>query len=101
MNGRLNELMQQLGEAITNALSESDEIGQAIHDLREAGYGIAIIMGAEVVAIAPQHQPETKPPEPKVQGDKVKPGTFTSKDESWARKFKISLDDPSDPPKKK
>jgi hypothetical protein len=102
MNERkLYELMQQLSEAINQALSDSDEVGKAIKAFHDNGCEIGIGMMAEVIAYAPrQAEPETTtPPEPKVKDGRVKPGTFTTKNESWAKKFKIRLD-PEEPPKK-
>jgi hypothetical protein len=44
----LKQLMKQLGAAINDALSESEEISEAIQNVRNAGYDVFLVLEATV-----------------------------------------------------
>lgn len=102
MDGRLQELMQELGNAINESLSDSDRIAEAIGAIRAAGYDVFLLLectiGFNRRDNAPEPEPEAPPP-PATEGS-GKP-KFTSQDQKFMRALKISLDDdPKNPPKK-
>ena len=48
MDDRLKELMQELGNAINESLSDSDRIAAAIGDIKRAGYDVFLVLEATI-----------------------------------------------------
>jgi len=48
MDDRLKELMQELGTAINESLSDSERIASAIGEIRRAGYDVFMILEATI-----------------------------------------------------
>jgi len=86
---KLNELMGRLSIATTTAMSESNEVAEAMLAFREAGFEISnIAFGAEIIFVRKQVKID-----PKVKDGQINIGTFSPEDESWAKKLKIKLGD--------
>lgn len=102
MEDRLKELMQELGNAINESLSDSERIAAAIGEIKGAGYDVFLVLEAtigfnkrdeseeEESEAAPASEPERRPARRKVEGNKVK---WTSQDHKFLRALKISVDD--------
>ena len=98
MEEPLKNLMQELGNAINDSLSDSDRIAEAIGEIKRAGYDVFLVLeatigfnkrdeddeGAEDVEAPETTQFET-------QG-KIK---FTTQDHRFLRALKIAVDDES------
>ena len=48
MDDNLKQLMKELGAAINDALSESEEISEAIQNVRNAGYDVFLVLEATI-----------------------------------------------------
>lgn len=48
MDERLKELMQELGNAINESLSDSDRIAAAIGEIKRAGYDVFLVLEATI-----------------------------------------------------
>ena len=48
LDDNLKQLMKELGEAINGALSESDDISEAIQNVRNAGYDVFLVLEATI-----------------------------------------------------
>ncbi len=48
MDDRLKELMQELGNAINESLSDSDRIAGAIGEIKRAGYDVFLVLEATI-----------------------------------------------------
>ncbi len=48
MDEKLKELMQELGNAINESLSDSDRIAGAIGDIKHAGYDVFLVLEATI-----------------------------------------------------
>jgi len=48
LDERLKELMQELGNAINESLSDSDRIASAIGDIKRAGYDVFLVLEATI-----------------------------------------------------
>ena len=48
MEDRLKELMQELGKAINESLSDSDRIAAAIGEIKRAGYDVFLVLEATI-----------------------------------------------------
>ena len=48
LDDNLKQLMKELGAAINDALSESEEISEAIQNVRSAGYDVFLVLEATI-----------------------------------------------------
>jgi len=48
LDDNLKQLMKELGEAINLALSDSEEISEAIQNVRNAGYDVFLVLEATI-----------------------------------------------------
>ncbi len=102
MDEKLQRLMQELGQAINDALSGSERIAEAIEAIQKAGYEVFLILectiGFQKQDDASTGKPESPRPSATTGGGKP---NFTSEDQRFMKSMKISLgEDPNNPPKK-
>jgi hypothetical protein len=98
---RLKALMQELGNAINDSLSDSDRIAEAIGEIKQAGYDVFLVLEATIgfnkrgdnedtdghVA-----EPEVQP-EPKRVFESTGKIKFTNQDQRFLRALKIAVDE--------
>ncbi|SDE65382.1 hypothetical protein [Terriglobus roseus] len=91
MNGRIKELIQQLGEAIHESVSESEQISGVVREIREEGFDVLLMLEATIGLNEVTDDEDTD--------DVAEPGeTFTRNDVSFLKSLRISLpDEPADP----
>lgn len=97
LDDRLKELMQELGNAINESLSDSDRIAGAIGEIKRAGYDVFLVLEA---TIGFNKRDEN-------EADDLADGTgavhvesngkisLTSQDQKFLRALKISVEDES------
>ena len=97
MDDRLKELMQELGNAINESLSDSERIAAAIGEIKRAGYDVFLVLEATIGF----NKREDTDDESEVSGEapphfeaagKIK---WTSQDHKFLRALKISIDEES------
>lgn len=109
MEDRLKELMQELGNAINESLSDSDRIAAAIGEIKRAGYDVFLVLEAtigfnkrdESAADADEGavletRLETDFEEEYLEGAHAEPKArlkWTSQDQKFLRALKIAVDD--------
>ena len=98
----LKHLVQELGNAINDSLSESDRIAEAIGEIKRAGYDVFLVLEATIGFNrrdegAGEEEEEiegSEPAEPKLRKfettGKIK---LTSQDQRFLKALKISVDD--------
>ncbi len=98
MEEPMKGLLEELGKAINDCLTDSDRIGEAIGKIRKAGYDVFLVLEATIGFS--KHNPDDENPEQYpvqppnesaigTSGGKVK---FTARDHTDAHKMGISLD---------
>jgi len=102
MDEKLKALMQELGNAINESLSESEQIAAAISEIRRAGYDVFLILEATIGfnRREPDSEPLASPPserrsERRRRSD-AEPRTslkWTSQDQKFLRALKIAIDE--------
>jgi len=99
---RLRPLLDKLGEAINESVSESPAIAQAVETIRKAGFELFLVMEVTVGFHKSDPTPKELGPGPHatvtplVTGDgAVDPGTFNEKDKKLLHGLRITLDDPA------
>lgn len=103
MDDQLKDLMQELGNAINESLSDSDRIAAAIGEIKRAGYDVFLVLEAtigfnkrgeegEEESASEEHVGMEAPPQKgrKKLGGKI---SLTSQDQKFLRQLKISIDD--------
>ena len=101
MEERLKILMQELGNAINETLSDSDRIAEAIGEIKRAGYDVFLVLEATIGFNKREESEEaeegetielTNPPETTGRR-KVGKIKLTSQDQKFLRALKIAIDD--------
>ena len=87
MDDRLKQLMQELGNAINESLSESDAIAQAIGEIKAAGYDVFLVLEATIGFNKRQGDEESADETVTREPTKI---TLTRQDEEFLRSLKIS-----------
>ena len=100
MDDRLKELMQELGNAINESLSDSDRIAGAIGEIKRAGYDVFLVLEATIGfnkreegdddSASDGSDQET---EQSVQYESAGKIRLTSQDQKFLRALKISVED--------
>jgi hypothetical protein len=96
----LKRLMQELGNAINDSLSESDRIAEAIGEIKRAGYDVFLVLEATIGfnrrdegAEDEDEEVEASEEEPKRTFEATGKIKFTSQDHRFLRALKIAVDD--------
>ena len=95
MDDRLKELMQELGNAINESLSDSERIAAAIGEIKRAGYDVFLVLEATIgfnKRDGSEDDTDGDDAEPRKfeTGGKVK---WTSQDHKFLRALKIAVDE--------
>jgi hypothetical protein len=97
----LKHLMQELGNAINDSLSESDRIAEAIGEIKRAGYDVFLVLEATIGFNRRDENSEDEEDEtgevteeqPKRTFEATSKIKFTSQDHRFLRALKIAVDD--------
>ena len=100
MDERLKGLMQELGNAINESLSDSDRIAAAIGEIKRAGYDVFLVLEATIGFNKRSDREDAESEEameleapPKSGRRKVGKISLTSQDQKFLRALKISVDE--------
>ena len=101
MEEPLKHLMQELGNAINDSLSESDRIAEAIGEIKRAGYDVFLVLEATIgfnrrdenAEDDDENQPEVTEEPPKRTFEATGKIKFTTQDHRFLRALKIAVDD--------
>src|SRR6478736_4462296 len=101
LEDRLRDLMQELGNAINESLSDSDRIAAAIGEIKRAGYDVFLVLEATIGFNKRTEEDENEETEETVELE-AQPETtrrrvgkikLTSQDQKFLRALKIAIDD--------
>src|SRR5262249_13774366 len=104
LEDRLKDLMQELGNAINESLSDSDRIAAAIGDIKRSGYDVFLVLEATIGFNKREENEDGEDVEETVELEKQPETTtrrkvgkikLTSQDQKFLRALKISVDDES------
>jgi hypothetical protein len=102
LDDQLKDLMQELGNAINESLSDSDRIAAAIGEIKRSGYDVFLVLEATIgfnkrtgedAEEDSEESVELESPPPKSRrklGGKI---SLTSQDQKFLRALKISIDE--------
>jgi methyl-accepting chemotaxis protein len=92
LNQKVKQLIQKLGEAIHETVSESEDIAGVVKNIREQGFDVLLMLEATIGLN--EVEDESEEVDEEVQEDTS--GAFTRNDLTFLKSLRISLDD-SDP----
>ena len=84
MNPRVKDLIQQLGEAIHETVSESEQIAGVVKEIREHGFDVLLMLEATVGLNEVDKEAEET-------DESISGGPFTRNDVSFLKSLRISL----------
>ncbi len=87
MNQNLRKLVQQLGEAIHESVSESEQIAGVVQDIRRQGFDVLLMLEATIGLNEVSEQPSSHGGEEKGDGT-----AFTAQDVSFLRSLRIAIE---------
>ncbi len=102
MDEPLKNLMQELGNAINDSLSESDRIAEAIGEIKRAGYDVFLVLEATIGFNKRDESDETadedeelteEPTERKRNYETAGKIKFTTQDHRFLKALKIAVDE--------
>ena len=100
MEEPLKHLMQELGNAINDSLSDSDRIAEAIGEIKRAGYDVFLVLEATIGFNRRDETSEEQEDdraevseEPKRTFEAAGKIKLTSQDQRFLRALKIAVDD--------
>lgn len=91
MDDRLKQLMQELGNAINESLSDSEAIAQAIAEIKHAGYDVFLVLEATIGFNKRQTDEAGQREEASVSQTTTEKFRLTHQDHELLRAMKISL----------
>ena len=101
MDDRLKDLMQELGNAINDSLSESDRIAEAIGEIKRAGYDVFLVLEATIGFNRRDEDSDEDEADENIEITEEEPKKFettgkiklTSQDQRFLRALKIAVDE--------
>ena len=95
MNQKLRNLVQQLGEAIHESVSESEHIAGVVKDIRKQGFDVLLMLEATIGLNELEHQPGVQI-DPAAASDPVGGDAFTVQDVNFLKSLRIAIEEPED-----
>lgn len=89
LNQTVKNLIQKLGEAIHESVSESEHIAGVVKNIRDQGFDVMLMLEATIGL----NQVEAESGEPLESSRRDQPGEFTTNDLSFLKSLRISLPD--------
>lgn len=91
LNQKLRKLVQQLGEAIHESVSESTQIAGVVADIRRQGFEVLLMLEATIGLNEVEEQPQGALEVSKGEGETDEEGTFTAQDLHFLKSLRISV----------
>ncbi len=92
MNQKVKNLIQKLGEAIHESVSESEDIAGVVKNIREQGFDVLLMLEATIGL----NEVETDASAPAESVSEETGGPFTRSDLTFLKSLRISLTDETD-----
>ncbi len=97
LNKRMRKLIQQLGEAIHDSVSESELIAGVVQDIRKHGFDVLLMLEATIGLNEVEQQPSTLTAASEAgievaKSGETEGGAFTQQDVKFLRSLRISVE---------
>ena len=102
LNQKVKILIQQLGEAIHESVSESEHIAGVVRNLREQGFDVLLMLEATIGLNEVESEEDSRHAQPlQLTAGDPEDGPFTSNDLSFLKSLRIALPGSEDTPESK
>ncbi len=88
LNQQVKDLIQKLGEAIHESVSESEQIAGVVREIREQGFDVLLMLEATIGLNEVEEEPATKE-----NGDEPAHGPFTRNDLTFLKSLRITTEE--------
>jgi uncharacterized protein (UPF0335 family) len=92
LNQQVKDLIQKLGEAIHESVSESDQISGVVKEIREQGFDVLLMLEA-TIGLNEVSEDEAVDEAGSDDGEVIADGPFTRNDLSFLRSLRIAADE--------
>lgn len=96
-NQTIKQLIQKLGEAIHESVSESEDIAGVVRDIREEGFEVLLMLEATIGLNEVEEESDSEPEEKQLRLGDGSGGPFTPHDLNFLRSLRISLPEEMNP----
>jgi hypothetical protein len=93
LDDRLKKMMKELGDAINESLSDSEEIAEVISRIKDSGYDIFLVLEATIGFNKRDEEEEVLPGPDVVTSVKEPDFTVSAQDMKFLRSLRIAIDD--------
>jgi len=87
LNQKVKNLIQQLGEAIHETVSESEDVAGVVKDIREQGFDVMLMLEATIGLNEVEDEPEAET----IDAEEPGAGPFTQSDVHFLKSLRIAL----------
>ena len=98
LNQKVKNLIQKLGEAIHESVSEAEHIAGVVKNIREQGFDVLLMLEATIGLNEVEDAEEANPGPLRLTAGEPEAGPFTSHDVSILKSLRISLPEESETP---
>jgi hypothetical protein len=88
LNQQVKDLIQKLGEAIHESVSESEQIAGVVREIREQGFDVLLMLEATIGLNEVEEETTAKD-----NGDEPADGPFTRNDLTFLKSLRISTEE--------
>jgi uncharacterized protein (UPF0335 family) len=92
LNQQVKDLIQKLGEAIHESVSESDQISGVVREIREQGFDVLLMLEATIGLNEVEEDAEAEAETIDGEADSAS-GTFTRNDLTFLKSLRISTEE--------
>ena len=93
MDDRLKKMMKELGDAINESLSESEEIADVISRIKDSGYDIFLVLEATIGFNKRDEESDALPGPDVVTSIREPDFTVNAQDMKFLKSLRIAIDD--------
>jgi uncharacterized protein (UPF0335 family) len=90
LNQQVKDLIQKLGEAIHESVSDSDQIAGVVREIREQGFDVLLMLEA---TIGLNEVDDSETDEATEDGDEAASGPFTRHDLTFLKSLRITTEE--------
>ena len=94
LNQQVKDLIQKLGEAIHESVSDSDQISGVVREIREQGFDVLLMLEATIGLNEVDDEAEEAEPE---EGSDTEAGPFTRHDLNFLKSLRITTEETDAP----
>ena len=89
MNQQVKDLIQKLGEAIHESMSESEQIAGVVREIRSQGFDVLLMLEATIGLNEIEDDEDAE----KAEGDEVEEAPFTRNDLTFLKSLRITTEE--------